>query len=70
MTNNALKRKHIPKKSRHWKLIIDVHISDEELEYAFEDVKATSELINSLMNNVIDRYTEHMNNNRPEWWKL
>lgn len=70
MTNNALKRKHIPKKSRHWKLIIVVHISDKELEYAFEDVKATSELVNRLMNNVVDGYTEHMNNNRPEWWNL
>lgn len=39
MTNNALKRKHIPKKSRYWKCIIDIKLSDTELEYAFEDEK-------------------------------
>ena len=70
MTNNALKRKHLPKRSRHWKLILYTHISDKELEYAFEDVKLLTELFNRLMNDVIDRQTEYINKHRPEWWEL
>lgn len=70
MTNNALKRKHIPKKSRYWKCIIDIKLSDTELEYAFEDEKALTELFNRIENEIVDRYTEYTNNHRPEWWKL
>lgn len=70
MTNNALKRKHLPKKSRHWKCIIDLNLSDDELKYAMTDVKELSNLVNKIMNRVIDKYTEYINEHRPEWWKL
>lgn len=68
MTNNALKRKHLPKKSKHWKCNIVMHISDAEVAYAMNDVKSLTEFFDGLMNDIIDRYTEYMNNNRPEWW--
>lgn len=70
MTNNALKRKHLPKKSRHWKCMIDVNLSDDELKYAMTDVKELSNLVNKIMNRVIDKYTDYINEHRPEWWKL
>ena len=70
MTNNALKRKHLPKKTRHWKCMIDVNLSDDELKYAMTDVKELSNLVNKIMNRVIDRYTQYINEHRPEWWKL
>lgn len=61
MTNNARKRKHLVKCTRHWKMYLKLKLNDTELEYAFEDVKATTELFNRLMNELIDQCTERIN---------
>lgn len=50
--------------------MIDVNLSDDELKYAMTDVKELSNLVNKIMNRVIDKYTDYINEHRPEWWKL
>lgn len=70
MTNNALKRKHLPKKTRHWKCMWKFILSDAEIKYALQDEKVLSQLLKRIENELVDRFTEHMNQCRPEWWKL
>lgn len=68
MTNNKRKIKHIPKFTRHWKVYLKLPLSDAELKYAMTDVEELQNLISRLMDNIIDQYTEYLNNHRPEWW--
>lgn len=52
MTNNYLKRHHLPKFSRHCVYKVRIKLSNDDLRYSFNDVKSLHELFNTIMNDV------------------
>lgn len=61
--NNARKRQHVPKVSRHWKPIVTLKATDEELREAFKSPDSFNRLVSrmtqdvySAMEYLTDRY--------------
>lgn len=50
--NNARKRQHVPKVSRHWKPVIRLRIPDAELMEALESADS--------LNGMVDRITQEV----------
>lgn len=48
LSNNARKRKHMVKMSRHWKVVLPVKVSNEVLHRAFGSVDGLNKLINYI----------------------
>lgn len=61
MTNNERKRKHLVKYTRHWKLLIPITFTENELKYVFADVKALKELLNKTYGIILQESCKHWN---------
>lgn len=48
LSNNARKRKHMVKISRHWKVVLPVKVSNEVLHRAFGSVDELNKLIDYI----------------------
>ena len=48
LSNNARKRKHMVKMSRHWKVVLPVKVSNEVLHRAFGSVDELNKLIDYI----------------------
>ncbi len=48
LSNNARKRKHMVKMSRHWKVVLPVKVSNEVLHRAFGSVDELNKLIDKI----------------------
>lgn len=54
MTNNYMKRHHLPKFSRHCRYSIRIKITVDVLRYAFHDIESLKEFVNQRMIDVED----------------
>ena len=54
MTNNYMKRHHLPKFSRHCRYCVKVKIAVDALRYAFNDVESLKEFVNKCLIDVED----------------
>lgn len=54
MTNNYMKRHHLPKFSRHCKYSVKVKITIDALRYAFHDVESLTEFVNNRLIDIED----------------
>lgn len=69
MTNNKRKMKHLVKFSRHWKFTAVMHLSKEEIEYAFHDSETHKQFVDNLYYRVVDKVTESIERWGFPWWK-
>ena len=52
LSNNARKRKHMVKITRHWKVVLPVKVSNEVLHRAFGSVDGLNKLINYITEDI------------------
>ena len=55
ISNNARKRKHLVKFTRHWKFTVKVKVTNDQLRNAFKSPEDVNELVNYIMHDFNDQ---------------